>query len=235
MAEPASKKRRYEDGAGFRERNGMREDKIRADKPTSGGQRHERFSRSRSRSRDRDSKSRRDEESRHRDRREKDRPREGRRSNKGWYFNELTDKANDGIVDDSRARSRSPARGNGHIRQRTPPRGPSGRDRDRDGDTAVTNGKAKRPGVAKPPPGPSRTTEQDARGKPVSTNGAIDEDEDADEAMKRLMGFGAFRSTKNTKVPGNDKNYGVSKNKKAQYRQYMNRKGGFNRPLSPSR
>jgi U4/U6.U5 tri-snRNP-associated protein 3 len=61
------------------------------------------------------------------------------------------------------------------------------------------------------------------------------EDEDPEAALKQLMGFGAFRSTKNTKVPGNDRNYAVHKAKKAEYRQYMNRKGGFNRPLSPSR
>jgi hypothetical protein len=53
--------------------------------------------------------------------------------------------------------------------------------------------------------------------------------------MKRLMGFVGFKSTKNTKVPGNDKLYGVRKDKKTEYRQYMNRVGGFNRPLSPTR
>jgi U4/U6.U5 tri-snRNP-associated protein 3 len=36
-------------------------------------------------------------------------------------------------------------------------------------------------------------------------------------------------------VPGNDKNYGVRKDKTMEARQYMNRQGGFNRPLSPSR
>jgi U4/U6.U5 tri-snRNP-associated protein 3 len=61
------------------------------------------------------------------------------------------------------------------------------------------------------------------------------EEEDEDEAaMRKLMGFAGFRSTKNTKVPGNDKNFGVRKEKKTEYRQYMNRTGGFNRPLSPS-
>lgn len=64
----------------------------------------------------------------------------------------------------------------------------------------------------------------------------VDEDEDDGEAaMKRIMGFASFRSTKNTKVPGNDKLYAVRKDKQTQYRQYMNRTGGFNRPLSPSR
>ncbi len=67
-----------------------------------------------------------------------------------------------------------------------------------------------------------------------TTNGA-DADEDAEEAMMRkLMGFGGFKSTKNTKVPGNDVS-GIRKEKKTEYRQYMNRVGGFNRPLSPSR
>ena len=61
------------------------------------------------------------------------------------------------------------------------------------------------------------------------------EDEDSEAEMERLLGFKSFRSTKNTKVPGNDKNYGVCKAKKTEYRQYMNRTGGFNRPLSPSR
>lgn len=62
-----------------------------------------------------------------------------------------------------------------------------------------------------------------------------DADEDEMEAMMRKsMGFTRFRTTKNTKVPGNNI-YGVRKEKKSEYRQYMNRTGGFNRPLSPSR
>ena len=65
----------------------------------------------------------------------------------------------------------------------------------------------------------------------------MDEDvDDSEEAqMKRMMGFSNFRSTKNTKVPGNDKLFAVRKDKTTEYRQYMNRVGGFNRPLSPSR
>ncbi|KAK4995965.1 hypothetical protein LTR66_004319 [Elasticomyces elasticus] len=62
-----------------------------------------------------------------------------------------------------------------------------------------------------------------------------EEEYDTEEEMKRKMGFVGFRSTKNTKVPGNDKNYAVRKDKKTTYRQYMNRTGGFNRPLSPTR
>lgn len=61
----------------------------------------------------------------------------------------------------------------------------------------------------------------------------LDDADDEDAAMAKMMGFSKFRSTKNTKVPGNDKNYGVRKVKKTEYRQYMNRVGGFNRLLSP--
>ena len=67
---------------------------------------------------------------------------------------------------------------------------------------------------------------------------AMDVDEvhelDIDAAMMKMMGFKDFKTTQNTKVPGNDKLYGVRKEKKTEYRQYMNRVGGFNRPLSPS-
>lgn len=77
--------------------------------------------------------------------------------------------------------------------------------------------------------------------RPPKTNGVsivkvedIKDAEDPDAIMKQIMGFGMFRTTKNTKVPGNQI-YGVRKEKKTEYRQYMNRVGGFNRPLSPSK
>jgi U4/U6.U5 tri-snRNP-associated protein 3 len=64
----------------------------------------------------------------------------------------------------------------------------------------------------------------------------VDMDElSEDERLARLMGFRKFKSTKNTKVPGNEYNYAVRKEKQTKYRQYMNRQGGFNRPLSPTR
>jgi len=63
----------------------------------------------------------------------------------------------------------------------------------------------------------------------------MDVDSDPEIAlMRKMMGFATFKTTKNTKVPGNNV-YGVRKEKKTEYRQYMNRVGGFNRPLSPSR
>ena len=62
----------------------------------------------------------------------------------------------------------------------------------------------------------------------------IEVDDDGMDAMQAMMGFGSFASTKGTKVAGNNAG-AVRKVKRTQYRQYMNRQGGFNRPLSPSR
>ncbi|KAJ9131115.1 hypothetical protein NKR23_g11878 [Pleurostoma richardsiae] len=59
-------------------------------------------------------------------------------------------------------------------------------------------------------------------------------DDEGLDAMQAMMGFGTFGSTKGKKIPGNDVG-AVRKEKKTEYRQYMNRVGGFNRPLSPSR
>ncbi|KAJ4348057.1 uncharacterized protein N0V89_009429 [Didymosphaeria variabile] len=93
-------------------------------------------------------------------------------------------------------------------------------------------------GPPKPPTGPRgaaspgededvKMEEQPQRERPEGM------DDDTWE-MARVMGFARFKSTKNTKVPGNDLNYGVRREKKMEARQYMNRQGGFNRPLSPS-
>lgn len=48
--------------------------------------------------------------------------------------------------------------------------------------------------------------------------------------MMKTMGFCTFDTTKNKKVTGNDVG-DVHVILKRKYRQYMNRKGGFNRPL----
>jgi U4/U6.U5 tri-snRNP-associated protein 3 len=64
------------------------------------------------------------------------------------------------------------------------------------------------------------------------------EDETQEEKQTRLMqqmlGFGDFGSTKNTAVSTNQTTAATgvaAKNKARKYRQYMNRKNGFNRPL----
>lgn len=59
-------------------------------------------------------------------------------------------------------------------------------------------------------------------------------EDDGLSAMQAMMGFGGFGTTKGTHIPGNNAG-AVRKEKKTEYRQYMNRLGGFNRPLSPTR
>lgn len=51
-----------------------------------------------------------------------------------------------------------------------------------------------------------------------------------EQEMMKLMGFCAFDTTKGKKVAGNEVGT-VHVILKRKYRQYMNRKGGFNRPL----
>lgn len=66
----------------------------------------------------------------------------------------------------------------------------------------------------------------------------VDEEEleglDEEEQMQKLFGFGGFASTKGKSVEDNQSSASrgvAAKNKARKYRQYMNRKGGFNRPL----
>lgn len=51
-----------------------------------------------------------------------------------------------------------------------------------------------------------------------------------EQEMMKLMGFCAFDTTKGKKIDNNDEG-AVHVILKRKYRQYMNRKGGFNRPL----
>ena len=61
--------------------------------------------------------------------------------------------------------------------------------------------------------------------------------EDEDAEMMRIMGFGGFSSSKGTHVSDNDKAAaGIARVKKPhQYRQYMNRRGGFNQSLADTK
>ena len=57
---------------------------------------------------------------------------------------------------------------------------------------------------------------------------------DEEEQMRRLLGIDGFGSTKGQAVEDNQTSAargGAAKNKARKYRQYMNRKNGFNRPL----
>lgn len=126
-----------------------------------------------------------------------------------------------GYPSKSDRRSRSPARKGTRDRSRTPPpRGPrSDRRYDRKDPHSRSMGTLD-----------SQRAPKDEMDMDIDAEGT--EGDDIDDLMRKYMGFSRFRTTKNTKVPGNDI-YGVRKEKKTQYRQYMNRTGGFNRPLSP--
>lgn len=57
---------------------------------------------------------------------------------------------------------------------------------------------------------------------------------DEEEQMKKLMGIQGFGTTKGKQVDDNKTSAArgvAAKNKARKYRQYMNRKNGFNRPL----
>lgn len=59
---------------------------------------------------------------------------------------------------------------------------------------------------------------------------AMEEENDDDAAMIAMVGVAGFGSTKGKHVAGNQE--GSADVKKARtWRQYMNRRGGFNRPL----
>ncbi|CAF2388123.1 unnamed protein product [Rotaria sp. Silwood2] len=51
--------------------------------------------------------------------------------------------------------------------------------------------------------------------------------------MLKTMGFASFDTTKGKHTEGATNAYGTNIQQKRRYRQYMNRKGGFNRPLDP--
>eukprot|EP00903_Cladosiphon_okamuranus_P007658 g7426.t1 len=75
--------------------------------------------------------------------------------------------------------------------------------------------------------------EEDALGS-GSDGEADDEEMTEEQQMMKLMGFAGFDTTKGKGVEDNKRGPAkgaVSKHKEREYRQYMNRRGGFNRPL----
>jgi len=58
----------------------------------------------------------------------------------------------------------------------------------------------------------------------------MDDTDDDDATMMALMGLSNFGSTKGQSVVGNQEG-AVNIKKIRTWRQYMNRRGGFNRPL----
>lgn len=66
--------------------------------------------------------------------------------------------------------------------------------------------------------------------RPVVSAADLEGKSPDEQEMMKAMGFCGFDTTKNKKVDGNDAGE-VHVILKRKYRQYMNRKGGFNRPL----
>jgi len=196
---------------------------------------------------------------RHRERDSRREPREDRNREGGGPPGERRNRSRSprrergGRRDNPRYRSRSPFRGN--DREKAGARDPRGRGRgDRDQDRGPRDAPRGSRGGATAPSGPRRSDfpPREARGGSVKAAPAAKEEESPDVEMKedaekpedmdddtwemkKAMGFAGFKSTKNQKVPGNDKNYGIRREKRMEARQYMNRQGGFNRPLSPGR
>ncbi|KAL9126168.1 MAG: hypothetical protein Q9175_007958 [Cornicularia normoerica] len=142
----------------------------------------------------------------------------------------------------TRTRTRTPPRSSKPPRSRSPPskaandRAPPTGPR---GSTKISSSKPPLPTADSSPKSAPKTNGTTSSIEPSKTqeNDAMKVDADSDPEMaemRKAMGFTGFKSTKNTKVKGNNVS-GMRKEKKTEYRQYMNRVGGFNRPLSPSR
>ncbi|KAI0721035.1 hypothetical protein C8T65DRAFT_253946 [Cerioporus squamosus] len=133
-----------------------------------------------------------------------------------------------------------------------PPRGDADKDRDRSRHDRDRDGRlADRVSEhdSKVPAGAQRDRQQSSTGTPdrepsgsrprqdseVPTEGAeegetMDATNDDDAAMMALMGLTGFGTTKGKHVEGNQEG-SVDVKKQRTWRQYMNRRGGFNRPL----
>ena len=115
--------------------------------------------------------------------------------------------------DESRERRRNRSRDRERNRSRS-------RDRARSGERGAGSSSNKnKPSHSAPIAEPPILTEKDFEGK---SNEEIE--------MMKIMGFANFDTSKNKKVKGNDSG-DIHVSLKRKYRQYMNRKGGFNRPL----
>jgi len=86
----------------------------------------------------------------------------------------------------------------------------------------------KRPVDRKPPPTQEVAIQPPSKPKPIIATSLLDEEE---PPLSQLMGLSRFSSTKGKKHIDYG---GVETHKTRKYRQYMNRPGGFNRPLDPS-
>jgi len=142
-------------------------------------------------------------------RRRSSRSRSPRRSDRDRRDHRDSTRRDDRRERDSRRRDDSPPRRRDDSRDR---------DRERDRDPSRREAPPAKESPSIPKPGPSSEPE---------AGEAMQDDEDA---MMAMMGMAGFGSTKGKHVDGNQEGT-VSIKKTRTWRQYMNRRGGFNRPL----
>nr|XP_054766272.1 U4/U6.U5 small nuclear ribonucleoprotein 27 kDa protein-like [Lytechinus pictus] len=121
-----------------------------------------------------------------------------------------------------RSRSRSPARR--FRRSRSKSRSPRRRR------SRTPSPRRRRRSETPERPGPSRGRSYEEEKPEIDEKKLEDMTEDEIEMMK-VMGFAAFDTTKGKHVDGASNAFAANIQTKRKYRQYMNRRGGFNRPL----
>nr|XP_027228902.1 U4/U6.U5 small nuclear ribonucleoprotein 27 kDa protein-like isoform X5 [Penaeus vannamei] len=114
-----------------------------------------------------------------------------------------------------------------HSRERDPSR----RDRERERERRDRRSRSRSHSRSRSPRGNRRRSPVYMAGPSGKHDEAPMEELTAEEKqMAEVMGFASFHTTKGKKVDGNNAG-AVHVIMKRKYRQYMNRKGGFNRPL----
>ncbi|XP_047446768.1 U4/U6.U5 small nuclear ribonucleoprotein 27 kDa protein [Mugil cephalus] len=147
-------------------------------------------------------------------RRERRRSRSGSRERERRRRERDRSRSRDRDRERRRSRSRSPHR----RRSRSPPR------RHRSSSLSPSRQKDRRDD--------DRKDVKDKTAKPIQMSAEDMEGKTEEEIeMMKLMGFGSFDTTKGKKTDGSVNAYAINVSMKRKYRQYMNRKGGFNRPL----
>ena len=129
----------------------------------------------------------------------------------------------------SRTRSRSPRISRREKNSPSPPLRSSKKERNRSESPQVNNDYLTL-GNVKPKLGNSKVHQD----KPLILDPLAFEGKTQEEIeMLKIMGFDGFDTTKNKHVDGSCNAHAINIQQKRRYRQYMNRKGGFNRPLDP--
>ncbi|XP_058492933.1 U4/U6.U5 small nuclear ribonucleoprotein 27 kDa protein [Solea solea] len=145
-----------------------------------------------------------------------------------------------------RSRSRSPPRRAERRRSRSASRDRErrrrerdrSRSRDRDRDRRRSRSRSPHRRRSRSPARRHRSSSQSPDRKEAKPGKSIQISEEDMEGkteeeieMMKTMGFGSFDTTKGKKTDGSVNAYAINVSMKRKYRQYMNRKGGFNRPL----